>query len=72
MKASVRDAQQREPFDSSSLAAHLTVPTHGVSGSTLALVLQAGEVMHELLHGPSCLRRQSAGREILHCGTRGE
>jgi hypothetical protein len=44
----------------------LAAPTPSVSGSTLSLLLQAGQVMHELLDGRSRFRRQTRGCGILH------
>jgi hypothetical protein len=50
----------------------LTAPTHGVAGSALTLLLQAGQVIDELLDGLSYLRCQPRGRGILHRGARCE
>jgi hypothetical protein len=46
----------------------LTAPPHGVPGPALTLLLQAGQVMHKLLDGPSRLRRQSRSALIVHRG----
>jgi hypothetical protein len=57
---------------SSGIAAQLTAPTHGVSNPMLTLLLQAGQVMHELLCGRSHLGRQPRGDSIVHRGGGGE
>jgi hypothetical protein len=50
----------------------LAASTPGISGPTLSLLLQAGQVMHELLDGRSRFRRQTRGRGILHRSAGGE
>ena len=50
----------------------LTASAHSVSSPMLSLLLQAGQVMHELLCGRSHLRCQPRGDSIVHRGGGGE
>jgi hypothetical protein len=50
----------------------LTAPTHSVPSPILTLLLQAGQMMHELLCSRSHLRRQPRGDSIVHRGRGGE